>query len=206
MTRHHVIISGTGRAGTTFLVQLLTELRLDTGFDSPKAAIFENCNAGMEQDIRLPGAPYIVKDPWLCERLDEILTEQDLVIDHAFVPVRDLYAAAESRRDVMRRNPELIPLGDVPGGLWLTSDPGMQESVLTVRLYRLIYTLAKRSIPVTFLHFPRLVQDPDYLFTRLQPLLQGPGVDRAAFAQAFERVARPELVHAFAPPQPGQAE
>lgn len=32
MPKHHIIISGTGRAGTTFLVQLLTELELDTGF------------------------------------------------------------------------------------------------------------------------------------------------------------------------------
>src|SRR6516164_482379 len=30
--RHHTIISGTGRAGTTFLVKLLTNLGLDTGY------------------------------------------------------------------------------------------------------------------------------------------------------------------------------
>ncbi|MGO8710482.1 MAG: hypothetical protein ACLQUZ_00180 [Rhizomicrobium sp.] len=35
MSRHHVIISGTGRAGTTFLVQLLTALKLDTGYYNP---------------------------------------------------------------------------------------------------------------------------------------------------------------------------
>ena len=33
MAASHVVISGTGRAGTTFLVQLLTHLGLDTGFD-----------------------------------------------------------------------------------------------------------------------------------------------------------------------------
>ena len=32
--RHHVIITGTGRAGTTFLMELLTNLGLDTGFNS----------------------------------------------------------------------------------------------------------------------------------------------------------------------------
>ena len=31
---HKVIITGTGRAGTTFLMQLLTAIGLDTGFVS----------------------------------------------------------------------------------------------------------------------------------------------------------------------------
>ena len=35
MAKRHLIISGTGRAGTTFLVQLLTVLKRDTGFASP---------------------------------------------------------------------------------------------------------------------------------------------------------------------------
>ena len=71
--KHHVIISGTGRAGTTFLVQLLTALGLDTGFDSPTSGIFENCRAGMEWDLRHPNAPYIIKNPWLCDYLHEIM-------------------------------------------------------------------------------------------------------------------------------------
>jgi hypothetical protein len=51
MFRHHVIISGTGRAGTTFLGQLLTALKLDTGFYNPFADIDPISNAGMEFDI-----------------------------------------------------------------------------------------------------------------------------------------------------------
>src|SRR5689334_19108131 len=103
MIKHHLIISGTGRAGTTFLVQLFTALGLDTGFSDLQSAIYENCNAGMEKDIHLPDAPYIIKTPWLCDYLDEVLENNDRVIDHAIVPVRDLYAAAQSRRDVSAR-------------------------------------------------------------------------------------------------------
>ncbi len=82
MARHHIIISGTGRAGTTFLVQLLTELGLNTGFPNSQAQIDPNCNAGMEVDIRDPNAPYIVKSPWLCDYLDEVLGNRGIVIDH----------------------------------------------------------------------------------------------------------------------------
>ncbi|MCK4662598.1 MAG: hypothetical protein KAT68_07020 [Bacteroidales bacterium] len=34
MNRHHVIISGTGRTETSFIILLLTKLGIDTGFDS----------------------------------------------------------------------------------------------------------------------------------------------------------------------------
>jgi hypothetical protein len=51
MAKHHVIISGTGRAGTTCLVQVLTALGLDTGFADLTSAVHANCHAGMEWDI-----------------------------------------------------------------------------------------------------------------------------------------------------------
>jgi hypothetical protein len=202
MSRHHVIISGTGRTGTTFLVQLFTALGLDTGFPGTGSPLFANCNAGMEHDLRNPDAPYIVKNPWLCENLDEILNGCDIVIDHAILPMRELFAAAESRRDVMRRHPRNVDGRDVPGGLWLTTQPEEQESVLAVQLYKLIHTLAKHSIPTTLLQFPRLVRDPDYLFARLQPVLKPAGIEQSTFAQAFGAVARPELVHEFVPLHP----
>ena len=95
MTRHHTIISGTGRSGTTFLVQLLTELELDTGFSNAQDQISPNANAGFELDIRHPDAPYFIKNPALCDYLDEILAGGNIHIDYAIVPVRDLYSAAE---------------------------------------------------------------------------------------------------------------
>src|SRR5258706_14981308 len=79
MTRHHIIISGTGRAGTTFLIQLLTELGLDTGF--PKGLTLDlNSRAGMELDIRDPHAPYVIKSPWLCDYLDDVLKEGESLL------------------------------------------------------------------------------------------------------------------------------
>ena len=69
---HKVIITGTGRAGTTFLVRLLTELGLDTGYtrDNWQKDYFAHCNAGLEHELNDPKAPYIVKNPGLCETLE----------------------------------------------------------------------------------------------------------------------------------------
>ena len=65
MPRHPSIISETCRAGTIFLVQLLTELGLDTGF--PKGQVIDpNSRAGMELDIHDAHAPYIIKSLQLC--------------------------------------------------------------------------------------------------------------------------------------------
>jgi hypothetical protein len=193
MPKHHVIISGTGRAGTTFLVQLMTVLRLDTGFDSPTSAVFPNCNAGMELDIRRPNAPYIVKGPRLCDHLDEVIRGGEIVIDHAIIPMRDLYSAAQSRRAVSQNaGPTAHP---VPGGLWHTKVPEQQEAVLAQQLYKLMEAIAHHDIPVTLLSFPRLVKDPEYLYQKLRFLVPEVGFD--AFLQAFRAVSKPELVHDF---------
>jgi hypothetical protein len=197
MPRHHTIISGTGRAGTTFLVQLLTELGLDTGFPNAHAQIFSHANAGMESDIRKPDAPYIVKSPWLCDYLDEVLQKGDVIVDHAIIPMRDLYSAAQSRRSVSSQaDPSL---GNVPGGLWHTKEPGNQETVLTMQLYKLMHTLAKHDIPLVLLLFPRFVTDPEYLYQKIGFLL-GP-ISYETFLRAFQVIGQPNLVHDFTVPR-----
>jgi hypothetical protein len=198
MPRHHCIISGTGRTGTTFLVQLLSALGLPTGFSDPRAGLYANCNAGMEWDLRAADAPYIVKSPFLCDYLDAAIQGADIVIDHAFVPVRDLFQAAQSRRDVSARTDAAAYPHGIPGGLWHTHNPAAQELVLTLELYKLINALTKHDIPTTLLDFPRLVHDPDYLYRKLSPLLHG--IDFDFFERAYRVVVRPELVHEFNAP------
>ncbi len=196
MYRRHLIVTGTGRAGTTFLVQLMTVLGMDTGFANPSSGVFANCHAGMERDLRDPTCPYVVKDPRLCHTLDGILRHGIAAVDHAIVPVRDLYSASESRRAVSAKA-GVFADGAVPGGLWLTDTPADQEAVLADQFYQLMETLARHDIPSTILHFPRFVSDREYLYRKLVPLL--PGVDAARFTAAFNQVARPELVHNFGP-------
>jgi len=197
LPRHHVIISGTGRAGTTFLVQLLTALGQDTGYRD-FSAVAPNCDGGMESDLRKPDAPYFVKDPWLCDSLGDILKTGEVVIDHAFVPVRDLYAAAESRRDVSRRTgPDVyVAFGAVvPGGCWPTDRGEPQESVLARKFYQLLETLAAYDVPTTLLHFPRLATDPAYLYRKLGRYL--PNIGYHPFGRAFRETIRPEKIHPF---------
>jgi hypothetical protein len=190
---HKVIISGTGRCGTTFLVELLTELGLDTGI-SPKnrrKKYYDHCNAGLEHDLLDPVTPYIVKNPALCDSLPAALATGRFAIDHAYVAIRELGEAAASRADVGGAD------GSVAGGLWGTADAASQRAVLAEMFHGLLHTLAANDIPHTLILFPRMVSDPEYTFGKLRFLLRG--IRWEAFRAAFDRVADPSLVHSFGP-------
>lgn len=192
--RRHIIISGTGRAGTTFLVELLSELGIETGRD--RLGDVYSTRAGLEYDIAKDDAPYVVKDPHLSLTLGGILAQGKLAIDHAIVPVRDLKLAARSRVEAdasvkvpwfKRLRRRLKKKASVPGGLWGVRFPSQQENALREVLSMLIVTLAEYDIPHTFIYFPRMVEDEEYLFSKLR--VPFPTIDRSAFGTAFKRVA-----------------
>ena len=188
---HKILISGTGRAGTTFLVRLLTELGLDTGYDRDnwQKDFFAPSQAGLEGNPLASGSPYIVKNPEACTELPALLASGNLVIDHVLIPVRDLESAARSRIRIGGTDHE------VPGGLWGTSDPAQQKAVLAEKFHALVHALAAYDLPHTFLHFPRLVEDADYAYAKLRFLLGD--LEPAAFRAVFFRVADPGMVHHF---------
>ncbi len=204
---HKMVITGTGRAGTTFLVQLLTALDIDTGFRDIHDGVYENCHAGMETDIRDPSSPYIVKNPSLCDELAGIVASGTYVIDHVFIPIRDLEAAALSRVSVFceardTRKGWIRQLRTafkhkkaVPGGLIGTDNPKEQLPILAEKLYRLIYAITLFDIPHTLLHFPRITQDSWYLYRKLAPIVAD--MDYPRFKRAFDDVVQPALVHNF---------
>lgn len=207
--RRHVVITGTGRAGTTFLVELLTHLGLDTGF-SPQtieSRKYKEARAGLEHDIRWEECPYIVKKPRFCEYAAEVLRRDDMIIEHVFIPMRDLYSAAESRRFVEKSMHSQMSFSQrlavaqsrepLPGGLWRTTstEPGEQEGILLLKIYELLLALSDATVPITVMRYPRIVKDCPYLFEKLKPILRD--ITYESFAAVFARTARPELVHSF---------
>lgn len=189
---HKLLITGTGRAGTTFLVQLFTELGLDTGYARGTSSqdYFDHCSAGLEQSIGIGPSPYIVKNPAFCETLPTLIATGRFKIDHILVPVRQLDEAAHSRIRIGGRD------GLVPGGLLGTADPSAQKGVLAERFHGLMHALAEHDIPHTLLHFPRLAVDADYAWVKLRFLM--PRVDRPTFGEVYRRLSHPELIHRFA--------
>jgi hypothetical protein len=203
---HKVVITGTGRAGTTFLVQLLSALGLDTGFENSGTLLDPNAQAGLEHNLLQPDTPYIIKSPWICDSIHFAMHAGDVVIDHAFIPMRPLRDAAASRVRVSQRAGALDSddgkaTREVLGGLWHTADPARQKDVLARQFFKLMMALARYEIPHTLLEFPRLVEDPAYTFRKLAPVLDG--VEWSRFLSAFRGVAQPDLVHDFAGDETG---
>jgi len=204
--RHHLVITGVGRSGSTFLVELLTRLGLDTGFEpeTVRQHVEPRSRAGLERDIRDDDAPYVVKSPKFIECAAEVLRDDRVVVDRAILLVRELDRAAESRRRVdalaqrelspwARLRHARTPLA-VPGGIWGAPTRGReaQESALGARLATLLLELADSHVPLTLVRFPRMVRDPEYLYAKVGPLARD--LPFRQFCAAFRDTARPDLV------------
>lgn len=193
-----MLITGTGRTGTSFLMQLLTRLGLDTGFTVDRLDLDPVARAGLEVDPRWAHAPYIVKNPWICDYIEELLVDPELRVDHVFVPVRDFEAAAASRVCVQKEHTGVEDgPATVPGGLWNASRAADQTEVLRERFTRLVEQLVRFDVETTFLWYPRLTQDAPYLHAKLSRGLNMP--DLATFTATFDATVRPDWVHSFTP-------
>jgi hypothetical protein len=204
----HIIITGTGRAGTTLLVQILTHLGFDTGFAKSRSleAVDSISHAGLEHSLRAADLPYVIKSPWFVDELDDVLQTRARVIRAAIVPIRDLVEAADSRRRVWRTaaDRQLDPRNQ-PGTLWKTEDPAAQEGVLAIQFHNIVNTLVSHEIPIYFVSFPRFAKDAAYLYRSLCPIFAAHGVSRRRLLAEHRRVVKPDLVHDFGGESAGAA-
>lgn len=169
-----ILITGPGRSGTTFLVQLLTRLGLDTGFEPYKEIFIPEVRAGGEWCIpldiyndsdevmreKIDEAPRILKS---CEWglvLKQLIKGNTIEVDHIIIPVRDLEDAAKSRLEV--------------GLDWMVADNlegedrvVNQADIKAIALGRAIEVCLLYDIPYTLMLFPRFVDDIDYCWGKL---------------------------------------
>jgi hypothetical protein len=204
----HLLIGGTGRAGTSFLVRYLAGLGLDTHLGRRGEADWdEAANAGLE-DTLLPGMaadalPYVVKSAWLHEWIDDALAQGSAFrVDAVIVPVRPLHEAAASRvvlemRAIHEKAPWMAERerswdqwGGAAGGGVFSLHPLDQARVLAVGFHHLLERVVRADVPLVLLDFPRLVLDADYLFERIAPVVSlPPGMDLAQARNVHRRVA-----------------
>ena len=186
--KHHTIISGYGRSGTTFLIQLLSNLGENTGYTelSAKNDIELVSRAGLEKNIFDLRAPYFIKDPHLCGHFDEVLGDKKIVVDELWVPVRDSLNASDSRKRINNLDKQ------AGGGLWDTSMEKDQEFILLKKLNTLLVSASKATIPILFLNFPLLVTDSSYLYSKISHRLN---IEFEDFDKVYTSLSNTELIH-----------
>ena len=204
MPKPHIIIAGTGRAGTTFLMQMLTELGIETGFSQEdySTKIDSVSHGGLEFDLEdadYEKLPRVIKSPYFYKYADKVLNDPKTPIEHVFIPVRKLEDSAASRVRVQKIYEEKMALrlkGDeVPGGLTATSSTESQEVILGRQLTSIIKSVAKSGKPHTFLAFPTFARDPDYLYEAVKFLI--PDTPFEVFLEIFQKIVDPNKIHSF---------
>jgi len=183
-----VVITGTGRAGTTLLVQILTDLGLDTGF-APDHRVDDRIHAGLEFKIESPNAPRIVKDPNLSRRLGGLLDAGTVEVEHVIVPIRDLEIAAASRIRNTKYGSNLHTFG----GLFGTARATRQREALALIFYELFWTITRHELAHTLLEFPRFADDWEYTHRQLSFL--DPSIPPERWKEAIARRADRSLIH-----------
>jgi len=187
-TRRHLLIAGTGRAGTSALVQYLNGLGLETHLSRPGGVAdwHDSAQAGFE-DLPLytngHDLPYVIKSPLTYQIIDQILNDAKISLDAVLIPIRPLVEAAASRsmvqlqamhQDAGWMTEVATPwehLAAAPGGAIFSVSPVDQARLLAVGFHWLLERIVQTDVPVVLLSFPRLVTDPDYLFERIRKVL-----------------------------------
>ena len=162
-----ISITGTGRCGTTFIMLILTHLKLRVGFsiDNIDKNITKTCNSGLEKFWT--DGTYIVKDISIIKIPNQVvqtLKDHSLELEHVFIPIRNYEDSAKSR----------FSLGGGAGGLWphgRAVDVKSQKEFFYEVMSEYLYAMTVHDIPTTFINFDKMVESPKYLYEKLQPVL-----------------------------------
>lgn len=173
-----ILITGTGRCGTTFLIKLFTFLGFDTGFDSStyRHHIHGLSNSGMEMDAR--AGHEVIKNPCIMRTIEDVV--RDVKIKCVIIPIRDYEPAARSR----------VRLGNGPGGLLGAHDLASQILFFHANMANYLRSMVRHEINTIFLDFDRMVSDVSYLRNKLKSLTDEKHITDETFEDAYNFASR----------------
>ena len=163
------VITSTGRCGTSFLMQLLTNCGLNTGY-TPEEAEHEinridGLNAGIEHSItgpKIAKAEWIKNPKWFAVGDLKVLLDR-FQIETIFVPVRNLRSTALSRKNCSEN------VHAEYGGYWMGArDERSQMCVNAELFYDFIQFCLAESISYVLIDFDRMMNDGLYLYEKLE--------------------------------------
>lgn len=175
-----ILITGTGRCGTTFLIKLFTFLNFNTGYNRHNyhRSIAKNCNSGMERHYK--ENYYILKNPTFMSQIENIIKDsKSITIKHVIIPLRDFKLSAKSRVNYGKKN----------GGLWNATDESSQIEFYKNLLTHYIFISTKYDIDTIFIDFDKMISDNIYLFNKLKIILDEKNIDLDTFSLVYDEVS-----------------
>lgn len=198
----NVIITGPGKCGGSLLMQILTELGIDTGF--PKGLTFKNNDAGGNYEKKLRGSsvklplPYVIKEPQMCADIDLRIKKMKLDVDHIYVLLRrpgpEAVALEFMRRETKHKD-------TFEEGL----DPRDLEKVtraIAQRELQVVNLVAEIQSPHTLVSYPRFASDLNYAFSKFWFLWDRFGITKARLKEVMDQAVDTKLVQQAYDAQP----
>jgi len=212
MSTGKIIITGTGRCGTTFLVRLFTWAGLKTGF--PAEATLRSHGLELAAFSAYPGIDVMKSPRWVdIEDLDsllELFRRKGERVETFIVPVRDAREVARSRlkrgwgtqggprwaqnsptghktlRNIGERllKEQGVPIAEISTErAWEEAEMSKDREQLTEFFD---YTKSN-SLPVLTLDFKKMTTDVKYLYQELKALMDQKNVTKPQFYKAYEK-------------------
>ena len=193
------IVTSQGRAGTTFLMRLFTEVGMPTGISVAEARRVDDeseAHAGLENfaDIKtlrqhITKGVEIFKSPFFAASFDMFDDAHDF---------KDFIFPLRSPRDTARSRQRVHSAGADKGSFWGGATTATeQEDVDSNILLHSIIAATRAHKFVTFLWFPDHVINASYAYSRLHWLCHRYHVDKADFLTAHARISNKLFVHTF---------
>jgi hypothetical protein len=174
-----ILITGTGRSGTTFVIKLFSFLEFNTGYNRSNYRNFisPNCNSGMERIYK--ENYYILKNPNFIRNIKFILEDPSVIIKKVIIPIRDLRMSAKSRVKHNKSN----------GGLLDATDEESQIKYYNKVLANYMYFMTKHDIDTIFIDFDRMISDKAYLFNKIKSILDEKNISFERFCDVYDEVS-----------------
>ena len=173
-----ILITGTGRCGTTFLIKLFSFLDFNTGYNrnNYKLSIFTNCNSGMERSYK--DNYNILKNPNFMKDIEKIAKDKSIKIKNIIIPIREFKMSAKSR--VKHKNGA--------GGLLNAKDELSQIEYYKNIFINYMFISTKYDINTIFIDFDKMINDKTYLFNKLKNILDEKNIDLEKFSRVYDEV------------------
>lgn len=194
----NVIVAGPGKSGGSLLMQLFTELGIDTGF--PKGLSFENNDAGGSYEKRLRGSgikfplPYVVKEPQMCSDIDLRIQRLNLDVDHIYIMLRRPGPEACALEFMRRGAPDKAKFEEQING----DDLKRVTAGMQLRECQIVNLVAEMDLPHTLVSYPRYADDLDYAFLKFKFMWDKHGITKARLKEVMDKIVDKKLVkHAY---------
>lgn len=172
-----VMVTGTGRCGTTLIIKIFSFVGMNTGYtlEDYTDGIDTGCNAGMERPVMSRFT--VLKNPLFLSLVPNILEE--IRIKYMIVPIRDYVASAESRK----RHTEM----GLKGGGFVNGAKDIESQVVLYNkaMAKFVLDITKYDVPTIFLDFDRMISDRKYVWNKLKPVFDDFKVSEEEFNKAY---------------------